>query len=803
AIVALAAGGVFWAVSSKSRPPRTTGPETAKARKPATKPAPAIGAEKAGERPKTTTPDGARLEDSGLEEIYEYATKYYRENPRNYEKAIEKFAGLESDARGTKWAYQARDEIEEVKKARQKAATTAIQQLQQRIEKLVKTDKYQDALESTRRFPANLKPGLPEGKIDGLSRSISELAWRRYKAIHSEAAALADAGNHAEAMKLYQAALAFGVSKTTQAATERIQELRDLEKAAQKRQKEKLRQAYDEEYKSVTELVRQRRYEDALRECDKLAADDRFKSRKARIARDRSDIEKARSVYDNAIGALPGQTGKPFSVKGIRGTLMEVKGGQLVLSAGGARFSKPIASLSAKELATLAAPGLEKQGGKGHLELAVFWHYEREHERASKTLLKCKKDGMDISPYESWLVPVLIVASKPSGAAIEIVPPLTKTEGKLETPLRAQVSRNTTYAITLHKEGYAPVTGQIEVGDGGEFRADYSLKKQGLPGWLAADFAAPTRSRDQHGNPVRKGIDKDTRYPLEIVHKKTGMHFAFVPPGTFRMGSPKDEKNRGTAEIQHKVAVSWPYYLGKYEVTVGEFSHFVKQTGYKTEAERGGASPAFVGGEWSEKEDANWKHPYFKQTRSHPVVLLSWNDAQELIRWLNKTLASDAAVKRPVFKMPTEAEWEYACRAGTATSFYWGEGEGRAGQYANTGDKTLGQKFPDRSKVEYGTDDGVVFTAPVGRYKPNAWGLYDISGNVLEWCSDWYGDYSSGKATDPTGPAAGTHRVRRGGGWAWGPKSCRSAQRTKLQPAQRRPYLGCRLSMRRTSRETR
>jgi formylglycine-generating enzyme required for sulfatase activity len=222
------------------------------------------------------------------------------------------------------------------------------------------------------------------------------------------------------------------------------------------------------------------------------------------------------------------------------------------------------------------------------------------------------------------------------------------------------------------------------------------------------------------------------------------MKFRLIQPGTFMMGSPESEAGRYSDEGQHQVTLTKQYSMGIYPVTQSEYARIM------------GSNPSNFQGD------------------RHPVEQVSWVEATEFIQKLNG-LSEERAAGR-VYRLPTESEWEYAFRAGSSTAYCFGEGEARLGEYAwyesNSGGKTH----------------------PVGQKKPNAWGLYDMHGNVWEWCSDWQGDYPSGAVRDPTGASTGSCRVSRGGSWYDGAASCRSAFRHGRDPSYRLNYLGFRLA---------
>ena len=228
--------------------------------------------------------------------------------------------------------------------------------------------------------------------------------------------------------------------------------------------------------------------------------------------------------------------------------------------------------------------------------------------------------------------------------------------------------------------------------------------------------------------------------------------FVSVQGGTFTMGSPRSEPGRSSDEVQHQVTVS-SFYMGKYEVTQKEYQEVM------------GSNPSYFKGD------------------NLPVENVSWYDAVEYCnkRSVKEGLTSAYTINGSYvswnrnangYRLPTEAEWEYACRAGTTTPYYTGNSVGGAGWYK---DNSGGQ------------------THPVGEKRPNPWGLYDMHGNVWEWCWDWYGSYSAGAQTDPVGASSGSLRVFRGGSWGSNGLNLRSAYRLYNAPTRRYYYLGFRL----------
>lgn len=222
-------------------------------------------------------------------------------------------------------------------------------------------------------------------------------------------------------------------------------------------------------------------------------------------------------------------------------------------------------------------------------------------------------------------------------------------------------------------------------------------------------------------------------------------HFQYIPSGTFIMGSPAEEAMRGKDEgPQHEVAITKGLYLGTYEVTQAQWEQVM------------GENPAVF--------------QSLEKSSRHPVEFVSWNDCQEFISQLN-------AMGKGTFRLPTEAEWEYACRAGTQSPYYWGD------------------KMKQNGSSDYAWANSRSFaqTHTVGSKQPNAWGLYDMSGNVWEWCQDWFDSYPSESQTNPRGPEEGKMKVFRGGSWYDFYESHRSANRHKHAPDEQYAAIGLRL----------
>nr|WP_225617097.1 formylglycine-generating enzyme family protein [Variovorax sp. 38R] len=293
------------------------------------------------------------------------------------------------------------------------------------------------------------------------------------------------------------------------------------------------------------------------------------------------------------------------------------------------------------------------------------------------------------------------------------------------------------------------------------------------------------------------------------------MAFVRLPTGEFLMGSdeapealardyPELPKERFTQLADegpvHKVRITRAFWMGQHEVTVGQFRRFLEASGHVPESVADGTGGYGWRADYdpatTRRGDAfegraprySWRNPGFEQDDNHPVVNVSWNDAQALAAWLSKTEGRR-------YRLPTEAEWEYACRAGTRTRYSTGNDPATLLRGANVFDTRSAAHWPRWRTMALAGDDGFAFTAPVGSFAPNAWGLYDMHGNAWEWVADWHGDeyYARAPVDDPQGPATGTVRVRRGGSWHTWAFYARSSYRNWNAPDTRYTLVGIRL----------
>ena len=240
-----------------------------------------------------------------------------------------------------------------------------------------------------------------------------------------------------------------------------------------------------------------------------------------------------------------------------------------------------------------------------------------------------------------------------------------------------------------------------------------------------------------------------------------GMQFNLIPAGSFMMGSPESEENRDDGETQHEVTLTQSFYIGVYEVTQSEWLS-VMGTSIEDQRDKADSDSLYGTGD------------------RYPMYYVSWEDCQQFIGKLNDQYGSELRQKLGEgwsYSLPSEAQWEYACRAGTT------------GAYGGSGDLAAMGWYNSREAHKVGGKDA------------NQLGLYDMHGNVWEWCRDWYDDYPTERVTDPTGPTSGSTRIFRGGGWGGNVRVCRSAYRDRAYPTNRFYHLGCRVALVRASEQ--
>jgi len=374
-------------------------------------------------------------------------------------------------------------------------------------------------------------------------------------------------------------------------------------------------------------------------------------------------------------------------------------------------------------------------GGQWELARGILEAAQDEHWLFEELLKGCKiNDGIPIPSLEimdafgekkahkeydedGYLVEEATTPFKSELLMLEVLLHLPKGLGKLEK-LRDEL-RIKLRAPMLSKYWKEVVKGEIEIVKYGIEIVKYGDPENFTDQWYEAresEIAKVEKKCEARGTILNKPWKEE-----EDLGKGVKLEMVLVPSGKFVMGSPTSEVDRRDNEAQHEVTLTKPYYMGKYEVTQEQW------------------------------ESVMGKNPSYFEGTNLPVTNVSWNDCKEFIKKLN-------GITKGKYRLPTEAEWEYACRAGTSTAF------------------SFGAKITPKD-ANY-DDSGIDNPIEVGSYKPNAFGLYDMHGNVWEWCEDWYANYPAGDVIDPKAPAKGEFRVVRGGSFTTGGLHARSSVRS-------------------------
>jgi formylglycine-generating enzyme required for sulfatase activity len=313
---------------------------------------------------------------------------------------------------------------------------------------------------------------------------------------------------------------------------------------------------------------------------------------------------------------------------------------------------------------------------------------------------------------------------------------------------------------------------------------------------------SPQKVQVKQGNTGNAAFAPGQAYRDSLASGGKGPEMVVLPGGKFAMGSPKDEAGREENEGPlHDVSVR-SFALGKYPVTRGEFARFAVATGYKTDAEKDTPVPfqpaelgtpvacfAYKGGQdFGWKAGSSWRDPGYKQEDNEPAVCLSWNDARAYVNWLSRETGKP-------YRLPAAAEMEYAIRAGSSTPYPWGSAAEEVCQYGNVRDVTANARFPRWEKGAT-CNDGALFTSAVGRYRGNAFGLFDTVGNVEVWTQDCgVENYDSAPSDGSAQQSPGCERhTLRGSSWNFSPAGFRSAHRENPPAAGRSSDTGLRVA---------
>ena len=292
----------------------------------------------------------------------------------------------------------------------------------------------------------------------------------------------------------------------------------------------------------------------------------------------------------------------------------------------------------------------------------------------------------------------------------------------------------------------------------------------------ASSGAAPTALQTSSAKPVAGETFRECDDCPEMM---------VVPPGLFAMGSPSDEPGRRDDEgPRRQVRIDHPFAVGRFEITRGQYEAFLRDTGHAVSGNC--VTDRRKPGQWAPDPQTNFHDPGFEQSADHPAACVSWNDARAYVGWLNRKTGGG-------YRLLTEAEWEYAARAGSSTAYPWGQGIDDGCAHMNGFDQVILEKKGDLYKGEAvsfaSCSDGYVNTAPAGSFKPNAFGLYDMIGNLGEWVED-----CSTQGYGQPEVADCSKRMVRGGSWGTQPRQLRSAERIRYLPSDVDDSIGIRVA---------
>jgi formylglycine-generating enzyme required for sulfatase activity len=279
---------------------------------------------------------------------------------------------------------------------------------------------------------------------------------------------------------------------------------------------------------------------------------------------------------------------------------------------------------------------------------------------------------------------------------------------------------------------------------------------------ILAAFLAAISSTARAQAPLTPAQERALKAGDTIVECARCPEMVVIPAGEFMMGSPENETDRDDSEgPRHRVTIAKAFALGRFELTVEQFAAFADETGH----DAGNVCDVWQDGTFDERPGNSWRKPNFAQTGRHPAPCLSWDDAKAYLAWLSRRTGR-------TYRLPTEAEWEYAARAGSATRFHFGDGDKEYCGFGNGVDQAALAGVPGAREKGWKAlpcDDAFAFTAPVGSFAPNAFGLHDSHGNVFEWVEDCWNDNFTGAPADGRAWLTGdcSIRVQRGGAWGY------------------------------------
>jgi len=583
--------------------------------------------------------------------------------------------------------------------------------------------------------PAKKEPGPPQPTPEPKAKepvpppeADAEAKWND---LRDRVGKLAAAGDYDGAAKLLDSATEIKLKDIA----ERITEAREEVAAARRVAVARAEAAYAVQSDKVWALFKERKYDEA----DKLLANlPKVPNLREVMAADQEASRLLRDFWAAVEASLAAKKGRFLAFGGAGGAIAEVKEGNVTLRSGRAEVTLPIIKLTAKQALAYAEI---KDDERSNLMTAVVLLADGVALDEAGQALDRAGDAPSVAIYRQRLEALQLGAAEAAAKA---------AWGRIEEEAKGKLSPGTAKRLTDMLAAFEKAHGGTKLYKGlGEQIAAVKTRIEDSLGYTKWPFDEKEAKRRQKATADALGVKVEEEIDLGNGVKMT---LVLIPAGEFLMGSPPTTSPEQLVKVfggnldefqrefpQHRVKISKPFWLGKTEVTQAQWEAVM------------GDNPS-----------------QFKPRPQNPVEMVSWNDCQGFLQKLS------AKCKRP-FRLPTEGEWEYACRAGTPTEFSFGDSQAALPQHA------------------WLNANSSASTQPVGKAKPNAWGLHDMLGNVWEWCEDWFAPYDKAAQVDPKGPEAGGARVLRGGSWCSKPRDCRSAPRYMRVPTSRFYYLGCRV----------
>ena len=347
-------------------------------------------------------PPASASESDRLRELYEYAAGYAKSHPEEYVRLIQIFRAVEMEARGTKYALMAQEELRKVNEARKKAAEETLKRLEIETRELMESGRVAEAFETMDAFPTGLRPCLAPERLTAWKQFLRKMALRRFNEIKKQADARISEAEFGKARELYAQARAYGLPEVTEEVIELLEHLAGQEALARGKRQKEAEGEYEAALGRIMRLARDRNFSLALRELDATEEDGRFAFLAERTARDRADLLKAKAVYDAAVQALASRIGKATVIGGTEGVLKAIDGGNAILEVDGKAVPKPLAGLPNGQVAELATPAMKGLGGEGSLRMALFWICQGDRESvavARRHLAGAEAEDLNVQRY--------------------------------------------------------------------------------------------------------------------------------------------------------------------------------------------------------------------------------------------------------------------------------------------------------------------------------------------------------------------------------------------------------------------